>query len=151
MEYQYVPEEDIVAAAKKMIAAGVNVILGSHPHVVRAVEFLEAETEEGETKTGLVAYSLGNFISSQMRPYTDAGIILDFTACRLEDGSFSIENVHIIPTYCWRRGDMVQTLCSKEYLSKAPEGMDSATWQCLKESYERLRALLGDAFPMTVR
>lgn len=149
MEYQRTPEEETVALAKKMIAAGIDVILGSHPHVVRPVEYLEAETDRGETRTGLVAYSLGNFISSQSRRYTDAGIILDFTVCRLADGSYSVKDVHIIPTYCWRSDNMIQPLCSKRYLKEAPEGMDGAAWQSLKESYEELRELLGDTFPLT--
>ena len=101
------------------------------------------------TRTGLVAYSLGNFISNQAERYTDSGIVLDFTVRRIEEGGFSVENVCILPTYCWRQESRVQTLCSKKYLNASPEGMDAGTWQRLKESYEELQELIGEAFPMT--
>ena len=147
-EYRRKPEAETVALAKKMITAGVDVILGSHTHMVQPVEYLEAETEDGRTRTGLVAYSLGNFISNQPERYTDSGIVLDFTVRRVEGGGFSVENVCILPTYCWRQESRVQTLCSKHYLDAAPEGMDTSTWLRLKESYEELRELIDEAFPM---
>ena len=145
-EYRRKPEDATVALAKKMVAAGVNVILGSHSHMVQPVEYLKAMTENGRTRTGLVAYSLGNFISNQAERYTDSGIILDFTVRRMEGGGFSVENVCILPTYCWRQESRVQTLCSKKYLNAAPEGMDAGTWHRLKESYEELQELIGEDF-----
>ncbi len=147
-EYRREPEASTVLLAKKLIAAGVDVILGGHPHMVQPIEFLEEETEEGKTRTGLAAYSLGNFISNQSDRYTDSGIILDFTICRLQKDNISVENVRVIPTYCWRRDDMIQPLCSKKYLNRAPEGMDQNTWLRLKESYEELRELIDEKIPM---
>lgn len=147
-EYRRKPEDETVALAKQMIAAGVDVILGCHSHMVQPVEYLKAETEDGRTRTGLVAYSLGNLISNQSDRYTDSGIVLDFTVRRLEGGGFLTENVRILPTYCWRQENRVQTLCSKKYLNVAPEGMDTSTWLRLKESYEELRELIDESFPM---
>ncbi|MDX9916411.1 MAG: CapA family protein [Gudongella sp.] len=46
--------------AEFLINNGTDIILGSHPHVVQEVELLETETN-----TGLVIYSMGNFISNQ--------------------------------------------------------------------------------------
>lgn len=43
--------------ARKMIDAGVNVVIGHHPHVLRKIE---------EYKNGIIAYSLGNFISDML-------------------------------------------------------------------------------------
>lgn len=45
-------------------------------------------------------------------------------------------------------GGMIQTLCSKRYLNRAPEGMDQNTWLRLKESYEELRELIDEKIPM---
>ena len=149
LEYRREPEAETVVLAKKMIASGVDVILGNHPHMVQPVEHLTVETETGERRTGLVAYSLGNFISNQPYRYTDSGIILDFTVSRLWEGSLAVENVRVIPTYCWRRDGMIQTLCSKQYLDEAPEGMDGDTFLRLKESYEELRELIDESIPMT--
>lgn len=151
LEYRREPGDEVTALAKRMVAAGVDVILGSHSHMVQPVEYLSVETEAGQRKTGLVAYSLGNFISNQPDRYTDSGIILDFTVCRLREGGFSIENVRALPTYCWRRDDRIQTLCSKKHLDKAPEEMDGNTWLRLKESYAELRELLDESIPMISR
>ena len=147
-EYQREPESDTVLCAKKLIASGVDVILGSHSHMVQPVKFLSVETDQGIIRSGLVAYSLGNFISNQTDQYTDSGIILDFTVCRHHEGDISIKDVHVVPVYCWNRDHMIQPLCSKKYLDTAPNEMDAATWLRLKESYTELRDLIDENIRM---
>ena len=148
-EYRRKPGADTVEYAKKLIAAGVDVVLGSHSHMVQSVEFLAVETGEGKTRRGLVAYSLGNFISNQSDRYTDSGIVLDFTVRRRREG-ISIEDVRVLPTYCWRRDHMIQPLCSKKYLNTAPAGMDEDTLLRLRESYEELRELIDKDIPFLI-
>jgi len=63
-EYQHLPTKRQRDLAKALIAAGCDVILGHHPHVLQPAELLEVEG-----RRGLVAYSLGNFISNQDRMY----------------------------------------------------------------------------------
>ena len=53
-----------------MIRHGVDLIIGSHPHVVQPVRW-----EEEAGRKVLVVYSMGNFISNQQQPNTDGGII----------------------------------------------------------------------------
>jgi poly-gamma-glutamate synthesis protein (capsule biosynthesis protein) len=50
---------------------GVDVIIGSHPHVVQPVEYTQTDTGFHH----LVVYSLGNFVSNQRDRYRDGGII----------------------------------------------------------------------------
>ncbi len=69
-EYQQIPSDQQRELARKLIDLGVNVIIGSHPHVVQPAEIIE--TEKG---AGLVFYSLGNFISNQRDHYCDTGVI----------------------------------------------------------------------------
>lgn len=148
-EYWRRPEENTVLQAKKLVAAGVDVILGGHPHMVQPVEFVEAHTADGVIRTGLVAYSLGNFISNMCLQYTDSGIMLDFTLQERPEGGFAVENVAAVPVYCWRREDMIQALCSMRYLNAPPEGMSAFEWARLKESYTELRELIDENIPMT--
>jgi hypothetical protein len=63
-EYQHLPTKRQRDIAQALVAAGCDVILGHHPHVLQPVEWLEADGRKG-----LVAYSLGNFISNQDRMY----------------------------------------------------------------------------------
>ncbi len=145
-EYMRYPDQIVRDTAKEMIAAGVDLILGSHPHMVQPIEFVTVQTDAGE-RTGLVAWSLGNFISNMKLQYTDSGIILDFTLRRLDDGTISLTDVGYVPIYCWRQDDRIRALPSGEYLDEKPEGMGDSTYRRMKASYDELVKLIGDGFP----
>lgn len=149
-EYQRAPDPGVRTTAKRMIAAGVDIILGSHPHMVQPLEFVTVDTESGE-RTALVAWSLGNFVDNMKLQYTDSGIILDFTLAENADGTFDIVNVGYVPIYCWRQEDLIQALCSGEYLEKRPEGMNDETYARMKASHRELTELIGDAFEVLIR
>ncbi|MGL4597945.1 MAG: CapA family protein [Bacteroidia bacterium] len=69
-----VPQQDTMF--KYAVAAGADLVIGAHPHVVGPVEYFK--TQNGAMlDSGLVAWSLGNFISNQYWRYTDAGLILN--------------------------------------------------------------------------
>ena len=146
-EYQRRPESYIVTAAQKLVAAGVDAVLGSHPHMVQPVKFVEAEAADGTTRRGLVAYSLGNFISNMSVQYTDSGIILEFTVQEQQDGSFGVRDVGIVPIFCWRRDDSIQALSSLKYYDDPPEDMSSDRYSRMKASYRELRELIDDSIP----
>jgi len=63
-EYQHQPTKRQRDIARQLVAAGCDLLLGHHPHVLQPAELIEA----GGRKA-LVAYSLGNFISNQDRMY----------------------------------------------------------------------------------
>ena len=147
-EYERRPRPYIVNWGKKMIAAGVDVVLGSHPHMVQPVEFVEAQDADGHARRGLVAWSLGNFIDNMTRRYTDSGILLEFTLQEQQDGTFAATNVGCVPIYCWKRDDNIQAVSSLKYLSEPPEGMSSGAWQRMQDSYWDLVKLLGEDVAM---
>lgn len=60
-EYQFVPNQEQERLAQLLSDAGVDVIVGGHPHVIQPMDYLTGETGNQT----LVMYSLGNFISSQ--------------------------------------------------------------------------------------
>ncbi len=89
VEYETAPRRVEVDQAHRLLDAGVDVILGHHPHVLQPVEVYEAQ----DGRITLVAYSLGNFISNQSRTYshgvhpdkmgyTRDGLLLRFRAVR---------------------------------------------------------------------
>lgn len=149
-EYVRQPDAYVRNYAEEMIAAGVDIILGSHPHMVQPIEWVTVETESGP-RTALVAWSMGNFIDNMKVQYTDSGIILDFTIVENPDGSFSIENVGYVPIYCWRQTDVNQALCSGQFLMERPEGMDDATYNRMLTSHKELTDLIGDEFELLVK
>ncbi|RQD78522.1 MAG: CapA family protein, partial [Candidatus Syntrophonatronum acetioxidans] len=103
-EYQREPNSYQEKIARELSTYGVDIIFGSHPHVLQPVEFVEGE---GGHQT-LVVYSMGNFISNQRYEhlgtrYTEDGIIVNVTVKKdfLENQVF-IEEVSYIPTWVHR-------------------------------------------------
>ncbi len=87
--------------AQKLCNAGVDIIIGSHPHVVQPVETIKSS--DGETET-VVIYSLGNYISNQRREnvsaYSEDGLMvnIDITKKSNEDEA-TVKKVTCIPTW----------------------------------------------------
>lgn len=147
VEYARQPSAAQRAKAQQMIEAGVDIILGSHPHVVQPVELLEVTDGEGHTRTGLVAYSLGNFISNMNKRYTNSGIILDITLQEKSGGGFKIASIGVVPLFCWNQRNMIQTIPAGKYDLNPPEGMSDADAGRMRQSSRDLRALLDERIP----
>ena len=86
--------------AQKLNEFGVDAIIGTHPHVIQTVEWIE--NPENGHKT-IVCYSLGNFISAQSTANTMLGGMFQFdivkTYTDLEDNyTIKIENPKFVPT-----------------------------------------------------
>ncbi|MGN1305554.1 MAG: CapA family protein [Oscillospiraceae bacterium] len=80
--------------AKTLADAGADIILGTHPHVLRDIEWIERE----DGSKMLCVYSLGNFVSAQSQPRNLIGGVLDFYVDRYDDGEPFITDVSLIPT-----------------------------------------------------
>ena len=70
-EYHREPSHRQKALAEWLRSRGVDVVVGSHPHVVQP---FEVERNEESRTVGAVFYSLGNFISNQNDEGTDRGV-----------------------------------------------------------------------------
>ncbi|MCL2634888.1 MAG: CapA family protein [Oscillospiraceae bacterium] len=80
--------------AQKLVDAGADIIIGTHPHVLRDIEILE----RSDGSKAVVAYSLGNLIGAQYIPQTMIGGLLKFDIIvNSETRQVEFENVHIIP------------------------------------------------------
>jgi hypothetical protein len=129
--------------AGNMAKAGVDVILGSHPHVVQPAGFVDVPDGNGGTRRALVAFSLGNFNSCMSAKYTDSGVILEFTLTERASGGFDIGGLGFVPTYCWRHSHAVQTLSSAKYYSDPPDGMSASRASKMRRSGRDLAELMG--------
>ncbi len=83
---------------------GVDIIFGSHPHVLEPMEKRTITLEDGTTKDGFVIYSLGNFMSGQVIENTMNSIILQLTVTKHVDGSLTIDSYDYIPIYMYDKG-----------------------------------------------
>ena len=102
IEYQNSPNAEQEELANFLFENGVDIILGSHPHVLQKMESKEILLSNGELKNGFVIYSLGNFMSGQTKANTRNSIILKLDI--IKEGSTSnlrFENINYIPIYTY--------------------------------------------------
>lgn len=74
-EYMRQPSRPQREEARMLLEEGVDVIVGSHPHVVQPIVTMTVD-RGGRPFTGYVAYSLGNLVSTQVWRYSDNGLLL---------------------------------------------------------------------------
>lgn len=71
-EYHLLPNASQKALADKLVAMGVDMVIGGHPHVIQPMEM--RTTPDG--RRALVVYSLGNFISNMRTTDTRGGALV---------------------------------------------------------------------------
>jgi poly-gamma-glutamate synthesis protein (capsule biosynthesis protein) len=65
VEYEPQPRAQDVELAHDLVDAGALVVIGHHPHVLQPIELYRG----ADGRVGVIAYSLGNFVSNQSRKY----------------------------------------------------------------------------------
>jgi len=103
VEYQTKQNKEQERLANLLFTNGVDVILGSHPHVLQPMEKKTITLDDGSTKDCFVIYSLGNFMSGQTYPNTRSSVILilDFTKSG-ENGKTILASVSYVPIYMYK-------------------------------------------------
>jgi len=82
-EYIDIPSRKQIDLAHQLIDNGADIILGHHPHALQPIE---------KYKNGVVAYSLGNFVSDMCQNLTKKSAIL-----KLSLSKKSIDDIEVIP------------------------------------------------------
>lgn len=150
-EYTRQPNEFQKELAKKLCDYGVDIIIGSHPHMVQPIEMIKSDENDNET---LVIYSLGNFLSNQRneilnKKYTEDGVIANIGINKnLNTGETKISNVEYIPTwvnkYNNKNGKLtyeIIPLINEKQLSK----IDNLPLDKAKKSYDNTTSIIGSS------
>ena len=99
-EYQLVETSYQRQLAQKLFLWGAKVVIGSHPHVVQSIEQMSQTDSLRKGELTVVAYSLGNFISGQIKTYTDIGAMVEVELEKeLPFGSTCITRTQYIPVF----------------------------------------------------
>ena len=99
-EYQTVPHAYQNELADFLFAEGADIILGGHVHVPQPMELRRVVDNEGNEKTGFIAYCLGNFISCQNDPFTNITAALELSVRKnLDSGETYIRHVSYKPLF----------------------------------------------------
>ncbi|WP_257141451.1 CapA family protein [Bacillus toyonensis] len=97
-EYERLPNAEQVQLAKDFANQGADIIIGTHPHVLQPMTFIERE----DGQRSLVIYSLGNFLSAQDKLYTKIGGIARIQVVKSthhHKSRISLQHPTFLPTY----------------------------------------------------
>ena len=96
------------AIAQKLCDMGVDIIAGSHPHVIEPIQLLTSA--DGSRQT-VCLYSMGNFVSNQRADnialttgHSEDSVMLQVTFVEYSNGEVHVEAVDLIPTWMLIRG-----------------------------------------------
>lgn len=82
VEYTHTPVQEEKTIAKYLASLGVDIVIGTHPHVIQPIDFID---------NTMVIYSLGNFISSQIGIERLVGLMASVTIKKtVTDGNVTI-------------------------------------------------------------
>lgn len=140
VEFAPEPTTDQTRLAKSLIEGGADVIVGSHPHVLQRMERVKAGGREG-----IVAYSMGNFLSNMSDEEHSLSAILVIDA---EKGDTGLNlRAAYLPALCR------SVAHQRSVLPAAPsalEGMDprlAPLKSDLNGAYAKILARVGDGIP----
>ncbi|EOU1755190.1 CapA family protein [Clostridium perfringens] len=148
IEYNTEPSKYQVKIAEALNEYGVDLILGSNPHVVQPIE--EIEGKDGHNT--LVAYSLGNFISNQRLETmgdrrTADGVILNLTLDKSRKG-VKIEKWDYTPTWVYKiprenkKSDYYILPVEETLNSEEGKKLDKETLNQLNKSLESTKSIV---------
>ena len=130
----------------------VDIILGSHPHVLEPMEKRTIRLADGTTKDGFVIYSLGNFISAQKQENTRNTILLDLQITKNPEGKISIDKVEYTPLYVYDKGvgkperykilDIRQTIAN--YENGTDTSIGATTYKTLQTELAKIESIMGN-------
>ena len=137
-EYDTIPSKSQTDMAKYFQSLGVDMVIGSHPHVVQKM-VLTKNDNSGNNE--LVVYSLGNFVSNQRKPKTDGGSIVKVDLIK-KDGKYIISDAGYYLTWVYApienyRKKFFILPCSE--FEKKPEFFDKS------DAYIKMKNFIGNS------
>ncbi len=150
-EYELEPSSSQEEIADLMFENGVDVILGSHSHIVGPMETRTVTTVDGEEKEVFIAYSLGNFLSSMTASGTQDSVILNLEFTKGSDGVTRISSAEYIPIYICDNGEsaenryvLLDTYAEiDKYIGGAADSVSETVYNALTAELDTLHASAG--------
>lgn len=102
-EYQLTENKKQRDLAQKLADWGADLIIGAHPHVVQPIKTVKTISADSSEQIVPVAYSLGNFISGQVKTNTDGGLMVEIILEKnVNSGTLQIQTPAYLPVWRWR-------------------------------------------------
>lgn len=153
IEYQTKQNKEQERLANLLFENGVDVILGSHPHVLQPMEKRTVTLEDRTTKDCFVIYSLGNFMSGQTKENTRNSIILNMAFTKSgETDKTTIDSVSYIPIYMYKSSSKstqkYKILDIENSIEKYETGIDTSigksVYSTLQTELTKIRNTMGE-------
>lgn len=96
-ENSFIPNNIQKEYCSILVNNNVDVIIGTHPHVLQPIEW----KDRPDGKKTLVAYSIGNLLSTMLYSKYMVGGLLTFDISYTEPKNAEIINPKLIPTFCF--------------------------------------------------
>ena len=127
-EYTHVPTWYQKDAAEFLSNQGVDIIIGTHPHVIQPVEYVNDT---------LVIYSLGNFISSQTDENTRVGMMVSLDINKhVENGVSSIKMDNVKADLTWTYHERYKNFKVIPFYNLTNEKL--ANFESIYEKYKKI-------------
>ncbi len=134
-EYVPAPSKDQIAAANGALEAGVDAIIGHHPHILQPMEILQKGDKEQ-----FIAWSLGNFVSGQRTTPRERTVVLALDIATDDHGKLGLVRVSVAPVWVdMVRGERIRLLPTRfgqlhRLRMPFPRGVDPAIFKEIQES-----------------
>ena len=134
-EYSNAQTEEQELWAKEMADAGVDYIVGSHPHALQPYDIITAS----DGREVPVIYSLGNFVSHQTKTVSKETVVIQLELVRDENGDVVLRSDGAIPSRTFKTflGSNYTTIPMTEPYA------DGHFSKYFEEAYDNITAVIG--------
>jgi len=156
VQYETTPRPEYPPLAERLIDAGVDVILGHHAHVVQPI----ATHTAPDGREGVIAYSLGNFVSNMASEYrlghrdsngnTRDGMLLQLSFVKGPGDERSVEDVRVVPLWTDSQrggrpgGPRVAVSPHEALVARTPTEQQPAVQQLLTRRRQVMTDIVGE-------
>lgn len=141
IEYELSSNEEQRKWAEFMHDKGVNIIVGTHPHVIQEIEINYDNSSEKKIEN-ITAYSLGNLISNMSKRHTRIGKILNINIVKQPNGKIEIIDYNDIWTWCCLGGRIEKgytVIPIEDYINEQEKMKNNSEYFRMKDNYEELK------------
>ena len=151
-EYQTTPNSTQTELTDFLFQNDVDIVLGTHPHVLQPMEKRTVTLEDGTTKDGFIIYSLGNFIADQNAKNTRSSVILNLTITKHTDNTLTIDKADYVPIYMYKNTELkskkMKLLDINKTITNYESGIDTSIgeklYSTLISEKNNIISILGD-------
>ena len=132
-EYELIHSDSQEITAEWMISEGVDLIIGSHPHVAQDI---------GKINGVEIAYSLGNLVSNMSAANTQLGLMATIKIVRHPNGDVDLLPLELTPLWCSRPGGLTNSytvIPIEEFIGKRNLWINDWDYNKMITTYERVR------------